>query len=125
VILLEGNPFFRRRGGAMTTLRRLRTLHQGLSGELVVRWLGNIAVGGMLFAALGLSFWILAAALFNQWEWEGPVYRLFYPAALWLTVGFFTVTRYLGYLDLRIRREGWEVELLMRAEGARLTRMHT
>jgi hypothetical protein len=28
--------------------------------------------------------------------------------------------RFLSYLDLRIRHEGWEVELLMRAEGLRL-----
>ena len=30
------------------------------------------------------------------------------------------VVRYLEYLDLRIRYEGWEVELFMRAEAARL-----
>jgi hypothetical protein len=28
----------------------------------------------------------------------------------------------LGYLDLRIRREGWEVELAIRAEAAALAR---
>ena len=42
--------------------------------------------------------------------------------SLWIVVGFFTVTRFLSYLDLRIRREGWEVELLMRAERDRLIR---
>jgi hypothetical protein len=42
--------------------------------------------------------------------------------ALWSVLGYFTVVRYLSYLDLRIRTEGWEVELLMRAEGERLTR---
>ena len=30
------------------------------------------------------------------------------------------VVRFLSYLDLRIRHEGWEVELLMRAEALRL-----
>jgi hypothetical protein len=42
------------------------------------------------------------------------------PAAMWLVVGFTTVVRFLSYLDLRIRHEGWEVELLMRAEAMRL-----
>ena len=42
------------------------------------------------------------------------------PIAVWLVVGFFTVVRFLSYLDLRIRREGWEVELSPRAEAARL-----
>jgi hypothetical protein len=31
--------------------------------------------------------------------------------------GYLTVVRFLAYLDLRIRREGWEAELMMRAEG--------
>ena len=48
--------------------------------------------------------------------------HFYYPLALWLVLGFFAVVRFLGYLDLRIRREGWEVELMMRAEGARLER---
>ena len=45
------------------------------------------------------------------------------PLAGWLVIGFFAIVRFLAYLDLRIRREGWEVELVMRAEAARLTRM--
>jgi hypothetical protein len=125
VILLERNPFFRRRRGAMTTWRRLQVLHQGASGDLFARWAGSLATGGILFVSLGLTFTILGAMLLNEWEWEGPVYFVFYPLALWLTIGFFTITRYLGYLDLRIRREGWEVELLMRAESARLERQRT
>ncbi|MBN2577427.1 MAG: hypothetical protein JXB10_00355 [Pirellulales bacterium] len=125
VILLERNPFFRRRRGAMTTIRRLRVLHRGMIGELTGRWMVSMALGGLLFASWGLTFWGLGGMLFNQWEPQGPVYTVFYPAALWLTIGFFTMTRYLSYLDLRIRREGWEVELLMRAEGARLNRQRT
>jgi hypothetical protein len=44
------------------------------------------------------------------------------PLAMWIVAGYFCVVRFLSYLDLRIRREGWEVELRMRAEAARLTR---
>ena len=44
------------------------------------------------------------------------------PAAMWTVAAFFAVVRYLSYLDLRIRREGWEVELQVRAEAERLTR---
>jgi hypothetical protein len=33
---------------------------------------------------------------------------------------YFSVVRFLSYLDLRIRHEGWEVELLMRAEALRM-----
>jgi len=39
---------------------------------------------------------------------------------MWTTAGYLAVVRFLAYLDLRIRQEGWEVELRMRAEGTRL-----
>jgi hypothetical protein len=46
--------------------------------------------------------------------------ELVYPACLWLVVMFLAVVRFLSYLDLRIKHEGWEVELLMKAEALRL-----
>jgi hypothetical protein len=121
VILLERNPY-RRRPGQMTTFHRSRVLHGGSFGELFGRWLAAAGFGILLFLALWISMQILAGMLLSQWQWEGPTYTLVYPLALWIVVGYFTVARFLGYLDLRIRREGWEMELMMRAEGARLTR---
>jgi hypothetical protein len=38
-----------------------------------------------------------------------------YPASLWIAAVYFAIVNYLSYLDLRIRREGWEVELKLRA----------
>ncbi|MCC6126054.1 MAG: hypothetical protein IT426_13910 [Pirellulales bacterium] len=125
VVLLERNPLFRRRPGQMTTFRRLRALHAGVTGDLFPRWLAAMTFGASLFASLWLSCLALCGMLFNEWEWEGPTFTFFFPLCMWIVFGFFTVVRYLGYLDLRIRREGWEVELLMRAEGARLTRQPT
>ena len=55
--------------------------------------------------------------------WTQPFYTCLYPVAIWLVVAYFAVVRFLAYLDLRIRSEGWEVELLMRAELDRSTRM--
>jgi hypothetical protein len=122
VILLERNPLFRRRPGQMTTYRRIGALHGGLMGDLFPRWLASLVFGTALFFSLWLSSLTLCGLLFNEWEWEGPTFTFFFPFCLWIVAGFLAVVRYLGYLDLRIRREGWEVELLMRAEGARLTR---
>ena len=42
------------------------------------------------------------------------------PVALWTVAGFMAVVRFLSYMDLRIRNEGWEVELLLRAAAERL-----
>ena len=122
VILLERNPMRRRRPGQMTTFRRSKALHHGSVGDLFARWLVTAAFGGLLWLALWISMQFLAGMLLSQWEWQGLTYTLYYPLALWIVVGYFTVVRFLGYLDLRIRREGWEVELMMRAEGARLSR---
>lgn len=125
VILLERNHFWRRRPGQMTTFRRTKALHGGSVGDSFGRWLATAAFGVMLFVALWISIQILVGMLLSEWEWGGLTYTLYYPLALWIVVGYFTVVRFLGYLDLRIRREGWEVELMMRAEGERLSRQLT
>lgn len=122
VILLERNPMRRGRPGQMTTYRRARALHEGYLADFFVRWLGTMVLAMLLTASIWLTLWFLRWRLVGEWRFQGVVYTVFYPLALWLVVGYFAVVRFLGYLDLRIRREGWEVELLMRAEGARLTR---
>ena len=43
-----------------------------------------------------------------------------WPVSVWLTAGFFSIVRFLTYIDLRIRQEGWEVELRIRAEALKL-----
>ncbi len=121
VILLERNPL-RRRPGRITTYRRTRALHFGASGDLFARWMVSVGFGALLSASLWVSIQIMVGMLLSEWQWEGLTYTLYYPLALWIVVGYFTVVRFLGYLDLRIRREGWEVELMMRAEGTRLSR---
>ncbi len=121
VILLERNPL-RKQPGRITTYRRTRALHFGAAGDLFARWMVAAGFGSLLAVSLWISMQITVGMLLNEWQWEGLTYTLYYPLALWIVVGYFTVVRFLGYLDLRIRREGWEVELMMRAEGARLSR---
>jgi hypothetical protein len=122
VILLERNPLRPGRRGRLTTFRRSSALHGGGVGDLFGRWLASVAFGCMLFAALWLTMQFLAGLLLSEWKWAGLTYTVYYPLALWIVAGYFTVVRFLGYLDLRIRREGWEVELMMRAEADRLSR---
>jgi uncharacterized membrane protein YbhN (UPF0104 family) len=84
-----------------------------------------LAIGSWLFFCFWLCFLLADAVLLNKWEWSGAPSMICYPLAMWLVVGYFSVARFLGYLDLRIRREGGEVELMIRAEQARLTRQLT
>ena len=138
VILLERNRLRQKKGSGESTLQRARILHLGEGGDLVARGFAVIVVGGLLFASIWLSMsWIsclvrsrsssvrilsVRVILLGQWEWafDRPTYTFYFQLALWIVVAYFTVVRFLSYLDLRIRREGWEVELIMRAERARL-----
>ena len=141
VILLDRNPMRRKdspRGES--TLTRSRVLHRSAASDPVGRAFAVLLVGGILSAAIWLSIFFLRGvmrglwdivavgpglqhALVNgrlDWDFLGPMVTFYFPLTLWIVAAYFTVVRFLSYLDLRIRREGWEVELAMRAERARL-----
>jgi hypothetical protein len=133
IILLERNPLLSQQPSAITVSRRSAHLHGPYAGDLFVRWCGAAAVG-LLLIGLALASAVMAqGVLITDW----PIHfsledqtvasnldwfklQIVYPACLWLVVAFLAVVRFLNYLDLRIRHEGWEVELLMRAEALRL-----
>ena len=125
VILLERNPWWTRRRGRMTTYRRAKALHGRSGGDLFVRWLAAASVGTLLYVAVLNSVYIVGSMLSNEWALSGPVFIICMPLTAWLLAGYYAVVRFLAYLDLRIRCEGWEVELMLRAEAARLTRRLT
>jgi hypothetical protein len=122
VILLERNRLAGGPKGAMTTRRRVAALHQGWFGELLGRWLAVCGVALLIATALthaiASTTELFAGGFLESWFYV----KLAIPLAFWLTAFFLTVVRFLAYLDLRIRREGWEIELDMRAEALRLTR---
>jgi hypothetical protein len=120
IVLLERNPLASPRGAVITVGRRSRMLHAAATGDLFLRWLGAAWIGGLL--ALGTYFTLLSfsGVLWNDWSQGWIMLGAGFPAALWLTVLYLTVFRFLSYLDLRIRQEGWEVELRVRAEAARM-----
>ena len=125
VILLERNPLLRGRLKRITTMRRTWALHGSSIGDLFARWLGATVVGVMLTVSTWATLWLLGGLLANEWSNVGLVCTVYFPLAMWAAIGYLTVVRFLSYLDLRIRREGWEVELLMRAESARLVKETT
>ena len=120
IILLERNPLRARKPGEISTRRRSAALHAGIGGEMFGRRLGAFLIGILLTTALTLSLNFVRGVLGGHQQVDWWMRALEFPLAIWLVVGFFTVSRFLGYLDVRIRREGWEVELILRAEAARL-----
>jgi hypothetical protein len=125
VILLENNPWRAKKSVArLSTLARNRALHGSNSGDLLARWLGAVLLGAVLVLSLTTTLWIIRCLLMevDVYEFDSTLITIYLQAAIWLVVGYFTVVRFLSYLDLRIRSEGWELELRMRAAATRLTR---
>jgi hypothetical protein len=121
VILLERNPFFARGKTHPGSFGRASALHQGFNGEFLAEAIGAVLVGGGLIVSLAVALRFVRGMLTNCWELDYAMCAVGLPCVVWLVVGFFAIVRFLRYLDLRIRREGWEVELKLRAERARLT----
>lgn len=119
IILLERNPWVKRNAAGVSTLSRTSLMHRGMAGELFARWVMSLALAGALLGAVFGSIWYLAHWMNLGQDDSTAVLTVYFPLALWIVVGYFAVVRFLSYLDLRIRTEGWEIELAMRAEGAR------
>ncbi|MFP6674854.1 MAG: hypothetical protein VB878_07225 [Pirellulaceae bacterium] len=121
IIILEKNPFRTTEPDTITVVRRNRELHSLNSGELVVRWATTSLVCLTLFSSIYFTLLFLQGMFFNLWT-QNSIFMLYIaiPTALWTSALFVSLARYLNYLDQRIRYEGWEVELKLKAEGRRL-----
>ena len=115
VILLE-------RGKWWKILGRGRDLASGRSGELFLLGLFQLVLT-YLFAML---FYIGVSAIgklmiAEDVTWDVPDTDRYgvwlFQVPIWIATAFFTVVRFLTYIDQRIRLEGWEVELRLRAIG--------
>jgi hypothetical protein len=134
IILLERNPLISRNPHQITIHRRSSHLHGPSSADLFVRWFLSAGVGLFLIGLALVTVTLLIGILVSEWPVTvdlsgGQLFsfelnwfhiQVMYPFCLWLVVAWFSIVRFLSYLDLRIRHEGWEVELLMRAEALRM-----
>lgn len=122
LILLERNPMLPGKEKRMTTRRRSRNLHKSASGDLFGHWLAALCSGVLLVLALVGGLHTAASQLGGYEISRTQLITVLVPICVWMVVCYFAVVRFLAYLDLRIQREGWEVELKMRSEAARLAR---
>jgi len=120
ILLLERCPYFSKRPGVITARRRNRALHDPLAAELTARFLVVSVVLLVLAVGLELSLGWAQGVLFGEWKTSLSMNLVIYPLALWLVASLSVLVRFLGYLDSRIRLEGWEVDLAVRAEADRL-----
>jgi hypothetical protein len=120
IVLLEHLPYQETAAAAMTISRRNYLLHGPNAGDLFYRWLVTSFFATLLVAGWLGAFISLQGIFLGQWIPGRATLTIGLPLSLWLVVAYVTVVRFLNYLDLRIRLEGWEVELRIRAEAARL-----
>ncbi|MEO8497019.1 MAG: hypothetical protein ABI614_18260 [Planctomycetota bacterium] len=119
IVLLERNPLTSRNPSAITIGKRSKDLHGPSGGDLFARWLAAATFGALLTACVFGTFLFCSGVFLNDWVPGPTMLRYLYPLAMWVVAGYLAVVRFLSYLDLRIRHEGWEVELRLRAEAAR------
>jgi len=122
IVLLEKSPLFSTDADTMTVNRRSDALHTSSFGVLIGRWIMTMFVAVIASLSLILGLFFLYAVTFSQWEFNAFALHFLIPGCLWMVAAYFAVVRFLFYLDLRIRREGWEVELRIRAEAGHMTR---
>jgi hypothetical protein len=120
IVLLEKNPLWSREKTVMSVRKRSRMLHGPNSSDLLGRWIMAAPAMVTMVISLSLTIWFLLGMLSNSWSWGGFMTRGVVPIAMWCVAIYSGVFRFLSYLDLRIRREGWEIELKVRAAASEL-----
>lgn len=119
IILLEQAPLLARGQQGQPVARRSERLHA--RGDHLARWLGICWITIVLTVTIAHALLYVIGFLVGDWHWTEWKTHFILPITIGMVVVFTTVVRFLNYLDTRIRQEGWEVELRMRAESAKLT----
>ncbi len=124
LLVLERSPLFSRKkwGDGVTTFgSRSRWFHRAISGELFGRYLAMTFAMLSLLASLTLSELAIGGIFFGTWTWGWWMDWILFPLNVWLIALWSCIFRLLSYLDCRTRLEGWELELRLKAEAARLS----
>ena len=120
MLLLEKTPVRTSDPGKVSFSRRSKSLHGSSGSDLF----GRLIISSVFLIPLTFSFFsafvTIDSTLNLQANSEISLFVYYWIAALWMAAGFAAVVRFLSYVDVRIRQEGWAVELRMRAEGLRI-----
>lgn len=122
ILLLEKTPISGKDPNAIRFAKRSTTLHGSASSDLFGRMIAAFVFAIPLSFSCYALFAVLDSILNIQANMEITFYPFYWIVSLWTVAGFISVVRFLSYIDIRIRQEGWAVELRMRAEGQQLLR---
>lgn len=125
IIGLERCPLRSNDAGVVSYKSRRKNLHTMMHGELLARMILASFYGALWLVMLVGGCMFFQGSLLSDWSWNWIFSLIVLPLCLWFTGVFLAVFRYLSYIDTRIRLEGWEIELRMRAEASRLAKGET
>jgi hypothetical protein len=120
ILLLEKTPVRTGNPRQIRFAQRSSSLHQS-SNDLLSRFIVGLIFYPLLCGSLFAALNIIDEAVALQPSLEFSLKSIYWVVAMWLTAAFAAVVRFLSYIDVRIRQEGWAVELNLRAEGIRLS----
>lgn len=120
IVVLEKAPSRATESNPITFSKRSAALHLADTGNLIGCMIVAVVFAQPLAVAIYALLYIVYSALDVTWSIGFIELAVIWPVSLWLTAGFFAIVRFLTYIDLRIRQEGWEVELRIRAEALKL-----
>ncbi|TWU59175.1 hypothetical protein Poly51_19610 [Rubripirellula tenax] len=120
ILMLEQCPIRSDDEHVITARRRSKSLHGPVASDMSGRFVSVSFVVTVLFFSVFYTLMWARGITIGQWQFLDLIVLLvMYPLALWIVAGFSVLVRLLNYLDTRIRLEGWEVELSVRAEAIR------
>lgn len=119
ILLLERCPLRSRDERVFSVGKRSGLLHSPVSNDCFSRFV-TVAFMSMVFAlAIFFCFVFVRGVLAQRWNYSLLIQLIILPASMWIIAAFTILIRFLSYLDCRIRLEGWDVELGVRAEAQR------
>ena len=120
ILLLEEAPRKSDSKNVQTYKSRSGNLLAAPGADFFVKSTLSILVGIFLSLTIYESFCLLDSVLGLQSIANARLYYFYWPISLWLVTGLIAVNRFLSYIDLRIRTEGWAVRLRLMAEERRV-----
>lgn len=123
ILILERAKLFPKKvdaNGSLSYSKRSKYLHGAQSADMVGRWAAVTSLMIAFVISLTLGELCISGMFFGEWRWGWWMDIIIFPLNLWVAAFLATVIRFLSYLDTRIRAEGWELTLRMRAESKRI-----
>ena len=122
ILLLEKTPVRSSQPNGINYRARSSGLH-GANSDLPGRFIA-MAIFSVFLTVSFFGSMMLIDSWLNLHVGDSSVPSLIYlPLSMWIVAGLLAIVRFLSYIDIRIRQEGWEVELRMRTESMRLEKV--